>query len=75
MFLFRGRRHHFYGTILREHSWLFVTGPKPRIGEEIVLWGRQGAETLWLYELADKIDALPYELTTWLSVKVPRLFA
>jgi len=73
-FLFRGRRHHFYGTILREQSWIFVTGPKPQIGEEIVLWGRQGAESLWLYELAEEIDALPYELPTWLSAKVPRLF-
>ncbi len=74
IFLFRGKRHHCYGTILKEQTWIFVTGPKPQIGEEITLWGRQGSEVLWLYELAEKIDALPYELTTWLSAKVPRLF-
>lgn len=75
IFLFRGRRHHLHGTVLREQSWFFIAGPKPQIGEEIVLWGRQGTEILWLYELAEKIDALPYELPTWLSVKIPRLFA
>jgi alanine racemase len=74
-FLFRGQRHSLHGTMLREEAWLFITGPKPQIGEEIVLWGRQNTETLWLYELAEKIEALPYELPTWLSAKVPRLFA
>lgn len=74
-FLFRGQRHGLHGTMLQEETWLFVPDLKPQIGEEIVLWGRQNAETIWLYELAEKIDALPYELPTWLSAKVPHLFA
>jgi alanine racemase len=73
-FLFRGKRKPLIGTILREQSWLFVAGSRPDVGEEIVLWGKQNGEVLWLYELAEKIDALPYELPTWLSSSVPRIF-
>ncbi|MFH1010587.1 MAG: alanine racemase [bacterium] len=72
--LFRGRRMPLLGTILGEQSWLFVPGPRPNVGKEIVLWGRRGNETIWLYELAESLEALPYELPTWLSEKVPRIF-
>jgi alanine racemase len=72
--LFRGKRMPLIGTILREQTWLFVAGSRPDVGEEIVLWGKQKDEVLWLYELAEKVDALPYELPTWLSSSVPRVF-
>ncbi len=73
-FLFGGRALRLHGAVLRDESWLFVPGRKPEVGEEIILWGRQGSQTLWLYELAEKIDVLPYELPTWLSAEVPRHF-
>lgn len=73
-FLYGGRMLRLWGVVLRDESWLFVPGRKPEVGEEIVLWGRQGSQILWLYELAEKIDVLPYELPTWLSAEVPRHF-
>jgi len=73
-FLFRGHSRPLYGAILKDFSWLFATGSRPQIGEEVVLWGRQSSQNLWLFELAEKIDALPYELPTWLSKGVPRVF-
>jgi alanine racemase len=73
-FLFDGHRLQLHGVVLRDESWLFVAGPRPEVGEEIILWGRQGTQVLWLYELAEKIDVLPYELPTWLSAEVPRHF-
>lgn len=73
-FLFAGRPWRLFGTVLRDESWLFVPGQRPHVGEEIVLWGRQGSQVLWLYELAEKIDVLPYELPTWLSGEVARPF-
>ncbi len=73
-FLFRGHSRPLYGAVLKDFSWLFVTGSRPQIGEEVALWGRQGGQNLWLFELAEKIDALPYELPTWLSKKIPRVF-
>jgi alanine racemase len=73
-FVFDGHRLRLHGAVLRDESWLFVPGRKPEVDEEIILWGRQGSQTLWLYELAEKIDVLPYELPTWLSAEVPRQF-
>ncbi len=73
-FLFRGHSRPLYGAVLKDCSWLFVTGSRPQIGEEVALWGRQGGQDLWLFELAEKIDALPYELPTWLSKEIPRVF-
>ena len=73
-FLFHGQLYRFFGGVLSDCSWLFIPGRKPKLGEEIVFWGRQGDQILWLYELAEKIDVLPYELPTWLSEKVPRIF-
>lgn len=73
--LYRGKRVPLVGVMSRTNSYAFVTGEKPEIGEEVVYWGKQGDETIFLYELAPFIDALPYELTTWLNPKVPRSYS
>jgi hypothetical protein len=58
----------------RDSSYLFTGSTKPTEGEEVVFWGRQKDETLYLFELAPLIGALPYELPTWLDVNLPRVF-
>lgn len=72
--LFRGKRVPVVGIIGKKHSHIFTGTDKPDIGEEIVFWGRQNGETLFLFELAPKIGALAYELPTWLSPKLTREF-
>lgn len=71
--LLNGKRCPLVGVIARDASYVF-TGDKPEIGDEVVYWGRQGDETLYLYEVASHIQALPYELPTWLSPDLPRVF-
>jgi alanine racemase len=71
--LLNGRRCPLVGVIARDTSYVF-TREKPEIGDEVVFWGRQGDETLYLYEVASLINALPYELPTWLSPRLPRVF-
>ncbi len=73
--LLNGRRIPLVGVMSRDRSYAFTTGGKPAVAEEIVFWGRQGTETIYLYELSPLIDALPYELTTWLNPRVPRIFS
>lgn len=70
--LYNGRRVPLVGVMSRDNSYTFIIGEKPQVGEEIVFWGKQKDETIFLYELSPLIDALPYELTTWLNPKVPR---
>jgi len=73
--LHHGQRVPLVGVMSREKSHAFTTGEKPHVGAEIVFWGRQKDETIYLYELSPLIDALPYELTTWLSPKVKREYS
>jgi alanine racemase len=72
--LFRGQRRPLVGVISCDTSHIFTGRDRPEIGEEVVFWGKQSEETLYLYEIAPLIGALPYELPTWLSPKLPRLF-
>ncbi len=72
--LFRGRRVPLVGVMGKAASYIFTGSEKPEVGEEVVFWGRQGAETIYLYELAPLIGALAYELPTWLSPDLPREF-
>jgi alanine racemase len=72
--LFREKRKPLVGVMSRDTSYVFTGSEKPDVGEEIVFWGRQGKSVLYLYELSPLIEALPYELPTWLSAKTPRIF-
>jgi len=72
--LFRGRRRPVVGLITPDTSYVFTGSDRPEIGEDVVFWGKQEGATLFLFEIAPLIGALPYELPTWLSSKLPRLF-
>lgn len=72
--LWRGRRVKLIRAISDENSFIFVTKERPEVGEEVVFWGRQGDETLFLHELSPLIKCLPYELPTWLSPQLSRQY-
>jgi alanine racemase len=72
--LFRGKRCPLVGLVSRDCCYVFTGSDKPEIGEEVVFWGRQSRSILHLYELSSLIGALPYELPTWLSPSVERVF-
>jgi len=72
--LWRGNRVPLVGAVGGEASYVFTGSEPATIGEEVVFWGRQGSETIYLYELADLIGCLPYELTTWLAPDLERSF-
>ena len=46
--------------------------PGAEIGDEAVLLGSQGHQTISAYELARWADTIPYEITTGISYRVPR---
>jgi alanine racemase len=73
--LFRGRRRPLVGIMSRDTCCVFTGPERAEPGEEVVFWGRQGRHTLYLFELAGLIGALPYELPTWLEPTVPRRLA
>jgi alanine racemase len=71
--LLHGQRCPLVGVIAHDKTYVF-SREKPDIGDEVVFWGRQGQSVMHLYEIAAHIQALPYELPTWLSQRVARLF-
>ena len=41
------------------------------VGEEVVLFGSQRND---IYELCRRLNTIPYEITCWISSRVPRVY-
>lgn len=44
------------------------------IGDEVVLLGRQGCEEITIYEICKKLNTIPYEVTCWISERMPKVY-
>ena len=74
--LVRGRRFPVIGRVCMDQCVIDVTNlPQVEIGDEVVLWGRQGKEEINIEEIADKIGTINYEIVHMPDKKrVPKLF-
>ena len=73
--LVRGKRVRIAGRICMNLTMLNVTGlPDVRVGEEVVLLGRQGKEEITVSELAAKADTISYELLCSLGSRNERIY-
>jgi len=48
--------------------------PGTHVGDEVILIGRQGQETIWADELAEWTDTIPYEILCAIGPRVPRVY-
>jgi len=72
--LVRGRRAPIAGRISMDHTILDVTDiPEAAIGDEAVLIGQQGGQSITAYDLADLAGAIPYEVLCGVAARVPRV--
>ena len=73
--LIRGRRFPLVGRVCMDQIMVDV-GPGSEIvaGDEVVLLGRQGNEEITIYEICQKLNTIPYEVTCWVSGRVPRVY-
>ena len=73
--LIRGRRRPVVGRVCMDQIVVDV-GPDDRVavGDEVVLLGRQGNEQISIYEICEKLNTIPYEVTTWVAERVPRVY-
>jgi alanine racemase len=71
--LVRGQRVPVVGRVSMDLMTLDVNGHGARVGDEVVLIGRQDAEEISAEELAHWADMIPYEITTALSLRLPRV--
>ncbi|WP_058301457.1 alanine racemase [Gorillibacterium timonense] len=73
--LVRGTRVPIVGTICMDQCMAEVTGVDgAEAGDEVVLLGSQGAETLSAEEIAAKLGTINYEITCMISHRVPRIY-
>ncbi len=70
-----GRRCPIVGRVTMDMTMLDVTdAPRARVGADVVLLGKQGRASIPAGEIAERLDTIPYEVTTMLSARVPRLY-
>jgi alanine racemase len=71
--LVRGRRYPLVGTVSMDNITIDL-GPETEVapGDEAVLIGRQGEETILAEEVARRLETINYEVTCGISPRVPR---
>ena len=73
--LVRGQRAPQVGNICMDMTLIDVTDiPNVQPGDEVVLFGRQGDQTIPLEELARKGNTIPYEILCNVGKRVPRVY-
>lgn len=78
--LWHGERARVAGTVCMDYFMIDLTdaaaktGKAPHIGDEIVLLGRQGQDSITAQELANHVGTIPYEILTGISQRVPRFY-
>lgn len=73
--LLGGRRCPVVGTVSMDMLTLDASAvPSARVGDEVVLIGRQGNSQITASAVAEAAGAIPYEVTTAISARVPRVY-
>lgn len=73
--LVRGRRAPIVGRVCMDSTTIDVTDvPAASIGDEVVLWGRQGEEEIRIAEVAAWADTIAYEILVTVGKRIPRTY-
>ena len=73
--LVKGRRVPQVGNICMDMTLIDVSEvPGLQLGEEVVIFGKQGEEQIYVEELAERSNTIPYELLCNVSKRVPRIY-
>ena len=73
--LVRGHRARQIGTICMDQMMIDLTNiPDAAVGDDVVLLGSQGQESITADELAEKANTISYEILLSISERVPRMY-
>ncbi|MBT4822515.1 MAG: alanine racemase [Lentisphaerae bacterium] len=73
--LVRGTRCPIRGNVCMDFTMVSLQNvPEAEVGDEVVLFGRQGDETLGINEVAEAAGTISYELTCRLGPRVKRIY-
>ncbi|MFD1427090.1 alanine racemase [Kroppenstedtia sanguinis] len=75
MALVQGQRVPVIGRVCMDQTMLDVTSAMPvKVGDEVVLYGKQGSEEIHVDEVANLLGTISYEITCMLGHRIPRLY-
>jgi alanine racemase len=73
--LVRGARAPIVGMVTMDVTLLDVTDvPGVSVGDEVVIFGRQGEGEITVYEVAERCGTIAYEVTCGIGKRVPRVY-
>jgi alanine racemase len=72
--LVRGRRRPIVGSVCMDMTMIDVTGIEVSTGDEVVIVGEQGEESIDVRETAAAIGTIPYELLCRVGTRIERLY-
>ena len=72
--LVRGRRAPIVGSVCMDVTMLDVTGMEVAPGDDVVIVGDQGSESLTVREMAAVIGTIPYELLCRVGSRIERVY-
>ncbi|NGQ96029.1 alanine racemase [Brevibacillus sp. SYP-B805] len=72
--LHAGRRVPIVGRVCMDQTMIRIEEGTARVGDEVVLYGRQGEEELSLDEVAQLLGTINYEVPCMLNYRVPRVY-
>ncbi|MER2260443.1 MAG: alanine racemase [Psychrobacillus sp.] len=71
--LVKGKRMPIVGKICMDQCMIRLDGPM-KVGEKVVLIGKQGNEEIEVEEWAKTLQTIPYEVCCTLSTRIPRIY-
>jgi alanine racemase len=72
--LVRGSRAPVVGSVCMDMTTIDVTGMNVAPGDEVVMVGEQGGESIGVREIASSIGTIPYELLCRLGARIERVY-
>ncbi|MBI2742422.1 MAG: alanine racemase [Chlamydiales bacterium] len=72
--LIRGERFPIVGTICMDQLMVDVGDKEVRVGDEVVLIGKQKSQEISLMEISRLCDTIPYEILCLFNDRIPRIY-
>jgi len=73
-FLVRGKRVPIVGRVTMDVTLIDASSVDVEVGDEVVIFGKQGGGEISVYEVAAACGTIPYEVTCGIGKRVPRVY-
>ena len=72
--LIRGKRYPMVGTVTMDHTMIDVGNDPIKPGDDVIVWGDTMDGSIQVFDVAEKVGTIPYDLTCGVSRRVQRTY-